>query len=294
MKQLLIFILAIPLTLSQYDYGEKRDKIELYKLHDSKGKKDKKCTAKGRFKDENGCNWCFCDKGSTVCTSMHCDKKKEKLVSNVESCKNKPMGRFKAEDGCNWCFCIDANTPICTQMGCYKQKMKRSKDSNVCKAKDRKPGRFLHPDGCNWCYCIGSIQMMCTIMGCPKLAGPSEDGISTQFVFQSGKFRFVDSGSYTMCIRESGKSKGIKAPKKRRFPDYANTDYTDDLLRPEKTRLNEKIKKEKSLKVLAQECKAGSKFKDPFGCNWCNCIEDGVVICDHDECKKLNKDKEPS
>ncbi|XP_063391205.1 U-reduvitoxin-Pr21-like [Cydia fagiglandana] len=209
MKHLLIFILAIPLTLSHYEYGEKRNNIEPYKLNDSKDKKDKKCTAKGRFKGDDACNWCFCDKGATMCTSMRCAKKKEKLVSNVEACKQKPMGRFKAEDGCNWCYCIDANTPICTQMACYKpKKLKRSKDSNVCEAKDRKPGRVLHPDGCNWCYCIGSKQMMCTIMGCPKPAGQTKEGISTQFVFQSGNFRFVDSGNYTMCIRVPGKNKG--------------------------------------------------------------------------------------
>ncbi|XP_061726785.1 uncharacterized protein LOC133532226 [Cydia pomonella] len=399
MKHFLIFILVIPLTLSEFNYGNNREYFETYKQwHDrdvnncrpgspqggygpglsncrlsatnskttdsGKDKKDKKCTSKDRFKAEDGCNWCFCDKDSTMCTAMRCIKKSKKtrLMSDVESCQNKPLGKFKSEDGCNWCYCIDTNTPICTQIECYKQKLRKTKDPNVCLAKDRKPGRFLHPDGCNWCYCISYLQM-CTIMACPKQDGQLNEGISTQFVFRSGNFRFVANGNYTMITLTSGMSKGTgslnnsvksilpkkdffaknfkdfgkkidpllpdrnKANGKKKpsllpdnlfpnffktdpvktlrpkkniflnkkglqtptiltnwFPDYAHMDYTDNLLLPEKMTLKKKLKM-KSLKELAQECKAGSKFKDPFGCNWCTCVEDGVVICDQDDCE---------
>ncbi|XP_048002197.1 uncharacterized protein LOC125238796 [Leguminivora glycinivorella] len=391
MKHFLIFIWVIPLTLSEFDYGNKGDLLDVQwydngvknckpgSISDSNGfgrsicrlsakrnKKNKnkkkikdilgahkkeKCTATGRFKGPDECNWCFCDKGATFCTAMRCEKKtnKTKLMTDIETCANKPMGRFKSEDGCNWCYCVDTNTPICSDIECVKilskpKALSKTRDSNVCRAKERKPGRYLNLDGCNWCYCI-SWHPFCTIIKCPKHTGSSDNDVQTQFIFRSGNLNYVSSGSYTIITLTAGSKnssstdfqtksilpdsfqdfgkkffngtnpfkpdehssninyeayrylsgkekklnkKGLKVPKKFNwFPDYTNLDYTDNLL-PKKMALKRKLKL-KSLKGLAQECKAGSKFKDPFGCNWCTCIEDGVVICDNDDCgTKIN------
>ena len=143
-----------------------------------------------RFKDEQDCNTCQCDRGNTNCTIALCTQECEYRGQTY------PPGELFFTDACNTCKCdLSGRVIDCSTGDCPGPCDVFGKNFGV-------GAQYPASDGCNTCRCLEDGHIACTTIGChcgsinqvyDFVSSSSEECTSLRFGCPANTDRFSNS-----------------------------------------------------------------------------------------------------